>query len=156
MKILLIIVLPILLTACVAKDQKMSELNAKSDVGGTEDTLLAGGVIVDDLCKVAERCRGVKFKTCTYQVSKLTGVPDAMGAPYGKYPTVHDLTNALEKRELAVNAPALNQCQVYLQRLLCTDDVVSNALGKTGGKDLSNIDNLLHANSICEKLIRVL
>lgn len=143
-----------LLSACAAKEQA-SDLNAKSDIGGTDAALLTSGVVVDDLCRVAERCRNVKAKSCAYQVSKQTGVPDALGAPYGRYSTVHDLTTGLEKREIAVNESALDLCRVELVRVACGSELVTEAFGTTGGASLENIERLLRVNALCEKLIRV-
>lgn len=139
---------------CVAKEQA-SDFATKSDINGTDTALLTSGVVAEDLCRVAERCRNVKVKSCAYQISKQTGIPDAMGAPYGKYPTIHDLTTGLEKREIAVNTSALDLCRVELLKVTCASDLVIEAFGKTGGQNLSNIDHLLRANALCEKLIRV-
>lgn len=122
---------------------------------GTNGALVASGVVVEDVCAIAERCRGVKRAKCETDTRKLVGFPDAMGAPYGKYRTVEELVTGLERKEVFVNESALELCKTELKRLSCASETVGNAFGPAGSTDLSEIDKLLRVNTLCEQLIGV-
>lgn len=119
---------------------------------GTSAPLVKFGPLVADLCQVGVRCVGASLNKCGYATSELVGLPDALGAPAGKYPNSNDLLIGLGKKEVMVSASAHDACKASLQELACDNALVTGAFAN-GNTVFDKIDVLLGANALCGRVI---
>lgn len=119
---------------------------------GTGAALGQFGPLIGDLCEVGVRCRGVNLNGCGYATSELVGLPDAMGAPAGKYRDALALLQGLGSREVVVNATAHDACRVSLRELACESPLVATAF-PAASPPFDRIDALLGVNALCGRVI---
>lgn len=104
-------------------------------------------------CAVANRCRSSSVSTCYAAVVQQSGLPEVLGASFGRFDNLDAVFTAIQSSLLRLNSETLDECIQAIEATACDSPVIERAFHSSLNDDFSRIGELYKEYPSCAQVI---